>query len=436
MLRELVAAGAGDLLQRLLEAGVVEHLDAPALVAHEVVVVLAARKRGLEAGHAAAEIHAVHETELRQPLEDAVHARDPHLLALRAQAVEELLGRDAAVLALELGDDRLAGAARPRAGAAELRADVLAPGRCARHNEIIVILNTVCGIQTSLVRERIVLILALGAAVLVAFAAGCGGGESDAASGTEVVAAFYPLAFLAERIDPAANVTSVTPAGAEPHDVELSARDIERVRDAHVVLYLGRGFQPALEDAVAGQDGAVDVLQGMALIGGEADADPHVWLDPMRFAAMARRVAAALGRPAAADPLVADLEKLDREFRTGLAHCERRELVTSHAAFGYLARAYGLKEVPLTGVVPEAEPSARDIEALVREVEQGGATTVFSETLVSPKLAETVAREAGAETAVLDPLEGLTEDEVSAGEDYFSVMRANLAALRKALGCT
>jgi zinc transport system substrate-binding protein len=286
------------------------------------------------------------------------------------------------------------------------------------------------------VRERIVLIVALSVvAVLGAFAAGCGG-ESDAASGTKVVAAFYPLAFLAERIDPDADVTNVTPAGAEPHDVELSARDIERVHDADVVLYLGRGFQPALEDAVSGQEGAVDLLQGIALLGGEADADPHVWLDPMRFAAMARRVAAALGRPAAADPLVADLESLDRGFRAGLADCERRELVTSHAAFGYLAHAYGLEQVPLTGLVPEAEPSPRDIEALVRQVEQTGATTIFFEPLVSSKLADTVAREAGVKTAELDPLEGLTEDEVAAGEDYFSVMRANLASLREALGCT
>ena len=285
-------------------------------------------------------------------------------------------------------------------------------------------------------RERIVLILALGAVVLGSFAAGCGGNESDAASGTKVVAAFYPLAFLAERMDPDADVTNVTPAGAEPHDVELSARDIERVHDADVVLYLGRGFQPALEHAVSGQDGAVDLLRGMSLLGGEADADPHVWLDPMRFAGMARRAAAALGRPAAAEPLVAGLEKLDRDFRAGLEHCERRELVTSHAAFGYLAHAYGLDQVPLTGLVPEAEPSARDLEALVREVEDTGATTVFFEPLVSQKLADTVAREAGVTTAELDPLEGLTDNEASAGEDYFTVMRANLAALRTALGCT
>ena len=110
--------------------------------------------------------------------------------------------------------------------------------------------------------------------------------------------------------------------------------------------------------------------------------------------------------------------------------------MTSHAAFGYLAASYGLEQVPLTGITPEAEPSAKEIESLVEKVRQQGATTVFFETLVSPKLAQTVAREAGAKTAVLDPIEGLTKDESAAGADYFSLMRANLAALRKALGCS
>jgi zinc transport system substrate-binding protein len=132
---------------------------------------------------------------------------------------------------------------------------------------------------------------------------------------------------------------------------------------------------------------------------------------------------------------VAKLEALDSELADGLAHCRRHEIVTSHAAFGYLAKRYGLKQLALTGLSPEAEPSPRDLEALVDEVRRTDATTVFFETLVSSKLAETVAREAGAKTAVLDPLEGLTEDEVAAGADYFSVMRANLATLRAALQC-
>jgi zinc transport system substrate-binding protein len=142
-----------------------------------------------------------------------------------------------------------------------------------------------------------------------------------------------------------------------------------------------------------------------------------------------------VGSPRAADGIVSELQRLDQHYRHGLARCERRQLVTSHAAFGYLARAYGLEQVPLTGLSPEAEPSAKAIERLVRQVEQEGATTVFFEPLVSPKLAQTVAREAGVSTAVLDPLEGLTSDEIANGADYFSVMRENLAVLRKGLGC-
>ena len=144
----------------------------------------------------------------------------------------------------------------------------------------------------------------------------------------------------------------------------------------------------------------------------------------------------ALGRPRAAEALAVKLRALDAEMKEGLATCRRHEIVTSHAAFGYLAQRYGLRQIALTGLSPEAEPSPRDLEALVDEVRKSGSTTVFFETLVSPKLAQTVAREAGAKTAVLDPIEGLTPDEAAAGDDYFSVMRANLAALRAALGCS
>jgi zinc transport system substrate-binding protein len=134
--------------------------------------------------------------------------------------------------------------------------------------------------------------------------------------------------------------------------------------------------------------------------------------------------------------VVARLEALDRDLARGLGECERREIVTSHAAFAYLADRYDLEQVPLAGVTPESEPDAREIERLVDEVRRTGATTVFFEPLVSPRLAETVAREAGVRTAVLDPLEGLTPEQEDAGADYFSVMRENLAALRAALGCT
>jgi zinc transport system substrate-binding protein len=259
----------------------------------------------------------------------------------------------------------------------------------------------------------------------------------DANDRRTVVAAFYPLAWAAQEVaGDGVDVVNLTPPGVEPHDLELTARDVERVRDAEIVLYLGSGFMPALEDAVAGHDGAVDVLDGQDLLqGDEGETDPHVWLDPMRLAAIARTIGDALGEPTGADDLAARLERLDREFRDGLARCTRRDVVTSHAAFGYLAEAYDLRQVALTGISPEAEPSPRALEALVEEVERRGATTVFFESLVSPRLAKTVAREAGVGTAALDPLEGLAEAELAAGADYVSVMRENLTALRRALGC-
>ena len=274
-------------------------------------------------------------------------------------------------------------------------------------------------------------------AVVGSFAtAGCGGtGDSP----DEVVAAFYPLSYAAEQVG-ARDVVDLTPPGAEPHDFELTPQDVLRVREAKLVVYLGDGFQPSVESAVDGRDGpSLDALERVELlpaVAGRAGADPHVWLDPLRYAAIARAIANAIGGGASADGLVARLRALDREYRRGLADCRRRELVTSHAAFGYLAARYGLRQVALLGIAPEGEPNPRQVARLVREVRDSGATTVYFERLLSPTLAETVAREAGAATAVLDPLEGLTAADADAGADYFSVMRANLAALRKGLACT
>lgn len=281
------------------------------------------------------------------------------------------------------------------------------------------------------VKTRIVLTLSVAAAL-----SGCGG-ESNSNART-VVAAFYPLAFAAEQIGGAGvDVRNLTPPGVEPHDLELSGSDVRTLAEADLVLYFGEGFQPALEDAIDSTSAsAVDLLAAVATRrGDEGGADPHVWLDPVAFAAVAERIGEELDRRTEARRLAARLEALDRELRAGLAECRRNELVTSHAAFGHLAGRYGLTQVAITGISPETEPTPRDLEAVVRQVRAAGATTVFFETLVSPRLAETVAREVGAETAVLDPLEGLTDTEVAAGADYFSVMRENLAALRKALGC-
>lgn len=280
---------------------------------------------------------------------------------------------------------------------------------------------------------RVVLILVSS----LAFLAGCGSDGGAAEGRVSVAAAFYPLAYAAEQIGgDQVGVRNLTPPGSEPHDVELSARDVERIRSADVVLYLGSGFQPGFERAVEGANGkAIDLLEGLHLLASEEGVDPHVWLDPLRYAEQARRIGDGLGRQESAAGLAERLRKLDAEFQRGLARCARREIVTSHAAFHYLADRYELEQIGLTGVSPEAEPTARDLEAIVDEVESTGATTIFFETLVSPRLAETVARETGAKTAVLNPLEGLSQEEVDQKEDYFSVMRENLGALRKALGC-
>ena len=246
-----------------------------------------------------------------------------------------------------------------------------------------------------------------------------------------MVAAFYPLAFAAERIGGAGyQVENLTPPGAEPHDLELTPREVARIVEADVVLYLGRGFQPAVSKAVEQSRGArVDLLRGLPV----HDNDPHVWLDPILFARVAGRIGTALGRPAT--QFVGQLKRLDREYRAGLGDCERHEIVTSHAAFGYLAARYGLRQISITGLTPETEPAPQKLVRVVRVVRRTHATTVFFETLVSPRLAQTVAREVGARTAVLDPIEGLTPEEQQNGDDYFTVMRTNLASLRKALAC-
>jgi zinc transport system substrate-binding protein len=272
----------------------------------------------------------------------------------------------------------------------------------------------------------------LAALALVAAAPGCGGAESD--GGFDVVAGFYPLAFAAERVAvDGVSVTNLTPPGAEPHDVELSPSDVARLQRADLVLYLGDGFQPALEEAARdGSAQTVDLLDGLDV---PLRGDPHVWLDPVLFATVVGHVGELLGGSERAEKLAEELHRLDRDYRAGLADCERREIVTSHAAFAHLARRYDLRQVAIAGIEPEAEPSAGRLAELAEQIRRDRVRTVFFETLVSPRVAETLAREAGVPAAVLNPIEGLTEAEAERGEDYFSLMRRNLATLRKALGC-
>lgn len=292
----------------------------------------------------------------------------------------------------------------------------------------------ISGVSTRLLTA--LLVLALGAT-----AAGCGAGSRGRPT---VVAAFYPLQYLAQRIaGPHAEVVGLTSAGVEPHDLEITARQAATLTQAELVVYED-GFQPAVDEAVHNDPPArlVDAARVVPLRTTDGQPDPHFWLDPTMLARVAREVTEQLSRALPADRkdfeaadrrLRADLRALDDDFRTGLAHCRTRTVVVSHEAFGYLAARYDLDVHAITGLSPSSEPSPLHLAQLRDLVRAKGVTTVFAERLGSPAVARTLAAAAGVRTAVLDPLESLSGS--TRGEDYLSLMRRNLAELREAGGC-
>lgn len=307
--------------------------------------------------------------------------------------------------------------------------------------------------------------LRLAAPLLIAALAlsACGPGTSAETSTGQVavVASFYPLQFAIQQIGgDHVFVTSLTKPGAEPHDIELTPQDVATVNKARLVVFQ-KGLQGAVDKAVESQGGdrGLDVAPAAHLnllfkptVGAPAQdsgentpgsTDPHFWLDPQRYSDVARVISARLS---SVDPAhKAEYEKnakafedklagLSAEFRTGLANCQRKDIVTSHAAFGYLAERFGMRQIAIDGLSPDEEPKASELAAVSTYARAHGVSTVYAETLVSPAIAQTVAREAGARTATLDPIEGLTNK--SAGKDYFAVMRANLRALQAGQGCS
>ena len=304
-------------------------------------------------------------------------------------------------------------------------------------------------------RKNLKIAVAVSALSLVL--AGCSSSESES-SGLKVIAAFYPLEFVAKTIGgDLISVENMTPPGVEPHDLELTPKQITTLDDADLLLYVA-GFQPALEEAASQSAPAnsldVMAINGLNLLGATEDghnhgeeahsdeemvSDPHVWLDPERLIVVAKAVAAKLSE---VDPdnsetyatnltaFVEQLEGLDADFTSGLASCERRLIVTSHAAFGYLADAYNLEQEAISGLSPESEPTPKRLNEIGKEAKADGTTTIFFETLASPKVAQTLADDLNISAAVLDPIEGIGE-----GQTYFSIMESNLAALRKALNC-
>jgi zinc transport system substrate-binding protein len=269
---------------------------------------------------------------------------------------------------------------------------------------------------------------------------GDAGRAGAAPSRRSIVANFYPVAYAAERVGgDRVHVTNLTPAGAEPHDLELTPDQIDEILDADVVFDLGHGFQPAVEKAAAQRDGpTVSLLRA-------GTKDPHIWLDPVRMAGTVRTVQRELtkvdpkGRAVYArnaQRFLTELDTLNARYAHGLAHCQRTVIVTGHEAFGYLAKRYGLRQEGVAGLSPDAEPDAQRLGELADLVKRLGVTVVFTESLVSPRIADTLAREAGVRTETLNPLEGLTDRDLHRGANYVTVMDENLARLRDALGCS
>lgn len=284
-----------------------------------------------------------------------------------------------------------------------------------------------------------------------------------------IAASFYPLAFISEQIAGTdASVISITPAGIEPHDYEPTAQEIASVLNAHLFVFNGSGLDPWAHRLEADLEkrniSFIEATEMIDLIAGEEHEhdtptlddgvddhddhgeglDPHIWLDPAILNQIAGHIADEMK---AIDPAHAEgyatryntlserLMALDKSYHAGLTNCTSRDFITSHAAFGYLAKAYNLHQMPIAGLSPEAEPSAQELATIADFAKKNKVAYIFFESLVSPKLANTIASEVGAKTLVLNPIEGLSQDDLAAGKTYFSEMEQNLANLRTALSC-
>jgi len=269
-----------------------------------------------------------------------------------------------------------------------------------------------------------------------------------------VVASFYPLYFFSREIGgDKADVTNIVPSGAEPHDYEPTAQDMATIESCKLIILNGGGLE-AWSDSVGKNIDAKNttiVVAGEGLTtqqvteNGQTETDPHVWLAPRLAQKMVERIAQAFERadPANkdyyrsnADSLKTKLGDLDAEYRRGLSACKTKNIITSHAAFGYLATAYGLNQVSIAGLSPDAEPSPRQLADIAKFARDNRVKYIFFESLASPKLSQTIATEVGAHTLVLNPIEGLSEGEMSQGKTYLSIMQDNLTNLRTALQCT
>ncbi len=269
----------------------------------------------------------------------------------------------------------------------------------------------------------------------------------------KVSASFYPLYFFSSEIGgEKAQTRNITPAGAEPHDYDPSTQDIAQIEDGNMLVLNGgvEAWGDKIKDNLKGTKVKI-VIAGEGLLNkeleeeGEKMQDPHIWLNPQLAKKEAEKITQGY---IALDPanttyykaneskLFAKLDELDSKYRQGLSSCLTKDIITSHAAFAYLAEQYGLRQVPISGISPDEEPSAQQLAEVAKFAKQNNVKYIFFESLVSPKLSETIAYEVGAKTMVLDPIEGISDDELKQGKNYFTVMEDNLKNLQIALQCS
>lgn len=270
---------------------------------------------------------------------------------------------------------------------------------------------------------------------------------SPASTKLQVTTSFYPLYFFATQIGgDKVSVTNITPTGVEPHDYEPSAQNIIEIENSKLLILNGGGLEAwasKITQAIT-QAHTLVVIAGEDIFSQNTAVDPHIWLSPVLAIAMVEKITTGFLQvdPANApyyemnkESLIQKLKNLDAEYQGGLAVCAETNIVTSHSAFGHLASAYHLNQISIAGLSPDAEPSPKQLGAIIQLVKKSNIKYIFFESLVSPKLSEMIAREAGTQILVLNPIEGLTPDEVTGGADYFTEMKKNLSNLQLALGC-
>lgn len=312
-------------------------------------------------------------------------------------------------------------------------------------------------------KRKIILVLTC---MLLLVISGCNKNETPKSATSvpklKVMATVYPVyEFVRQVGGDKVDVSMLVPIGAEPHDWEPSAKDMIKLKEAKAVFFHGAGFESwsskLLSKDNLGGSQAIEVSKGLPLLkqdheeepghshsqghSHDQDTDPHVWLDPVLAQQQVRIIAAALGAidatnkdyyEANAQRYIAELETLHQEFQAAMSQVNQRSFITNHAAFGYLAARYNLKQLSIMGLSPDAEPTPDKMAKLVTLVREHKIKYVFAETVVSSKLAETIARETGAKVLLLHPIDQLTESEWKTGQNYLSIMRANLSNLKKA----